>query len=278
LKHFSYVFSFFKAKMLHGYLGLDVSVATNIVSKVVGFILELSFQLTTLTISWKISFIRIYLCRLNIRHPLRLETVPFKLKCGFEGAEGDFELSVVGFLGGDALHEEAGGNEEFYEIVAGVPGAPLEDLIRGTADHWEPEEAEGEVGEKGLLLGQKHVGEDRYDEDENDEARSASRVEAGLLLCVFYLEVETFFVGPDGFVFGPVILEDPFHFFREEHEGEISDEDCELYDTVDEVEDEVMIFDGREDFFELRCDEERDEFEKKDTHSNGYDKREGEYC
>jgi len=42
LKHFSYVFSFFKAKMLHGYLGLDVSVATNIVSKVVGFILELS--------------------------------------------------------------------------------------------------------------------------------------------------------------------------------------------------------------------------------------------
>gem|GEM_PF-6555157 len=28
--------------MLHGYLGLDVSVATNIVSKVVGFILELS--------------------------------------------------------------------------------------------------------------------------------------------------------------------------------------------------------------------------------------------
>jgi len=49
LKHFSYVFSFFKAKMLHGYLGLDVSVATNIVSKVVGFILELSMPMTSFT-------------------------------------------------------------------------------------------------------------------------------------------------------------------------------------------------------------------------------------
>jgi hypothetical protein len=35
--------------MLHGYLGLDVSVATNIVSKVVGFILELSMPMTSFT-------------------------------------------------------------------------------------------------------------------------------------------------------------------------------------------------------------------------------------
>ena len=181
----------------------------------------------------------------------------FEFESGFEGADGDFELLVVGFLRGDALHEEAGGDEDFYEWVGGVFGAPFQNFIRDAADEWEPGETQEEVGEEGVLFWQEHVGENGDDENDDDETRAAARVETGLLLGVFYREVEIFLVGPNGFVLSSVVLEDAFHFFRKKHKREISHKDAELDDAVDEVEEEVVICDDGEDFLELGGDEDR---------------------
>ena len=179
----------------------------------------------------------------------------FEFESGFEGADGDFELLVVGFLRGDALHEEAGGDEDFYEWVGGVFSTPFENFVRDATDERKPGETQEEVGEEGVLFWQEHVGENRNDEDDDDEARAATRMETGLLFGVFYREIEIFLVRPNGFVLSSVVLEDAFHFFRDEHEREISHEDAELDDAVDEIEKEVVICYDGEDFLELGRDE-----------------------
>ena len=141
------------------------------------------------------------------------QAIRFEFEGHFEGAEGDFELVVVGLLGGDTLEGEAGSDENFYEGVFDVAGTPFQNFIGDTTDEWEPCEAKCEVGDEGVLFWEEHVGEDGDDENNEDETRATSWVEAGLFACVLDGEIMAFFVGPNRFVLGAVVLEDAVHLF-----------------------------------------------------------------
>lgn len=194
-----------------------------------------------------------------------------ELEGALKSLKGDVELLVVRFLGGDFLEHETWSDEDFYKLVFDVSGAPFQNLIRDATDQWKPGETKGEVCDEGVLFWKKHVRENADDKDDENKTCATTWMETCLFFRVFHREVEAFFVGPDCLVLSAVVLEDPMHLFRVEHEREVADKDSHFNETIDEVEEDVVVVNGGDHLVELSRDEKWDEFKEEDTDAEGDD-------
>ncbi len=212
----------------------------------------------------------------NVGDCLWLEdSLVFEFEGGFEGGEGDFELAVVGFFGGEALEHEPGEGQKVYQAVLLVFGGETEEFVGDSGDEGEEKDADAEVGIKVGVSWNEGIDKNTEHEDDEDETGAAARVETGLFGGVFWGEFEAALVGKDGFVFSAVVLENTFEAWGETENANVGHKKYGFDAAVDEVVHEVVVFNDRRAFAEEVSNPEGEKFEEEEAEAEG--KNNGKY-